>query len=350
MEVRKLIDQLDVEKHLSCREWIYLWQNYSDADRLYAAELAVKIARTHYGKNIFVRGIVEFANYCSNDCFYCGIRRSNHKVQRYSLSNEQIKACCHSGWENGIRTFVLQSGEAGQLDLERLCNLVRELKSDFPECAVTLSLGELAFAEYQALRQAGADRYLLRHESANSEHYRKMHPEYMSLQHRLECLDMLKTLGYQTGCGIMTGSPFQTAESLADDMLFMEKFQPQMVGIGPFIPHCDTPFGQYPAGSLELTLMALSLCRIMLPEVLLPATTALGTLQQDGRILGILAGANVIMPNLTPPAVQNNYNLYNNKIHTDDGVRKFMQQLHEQLKQIDYTAVVGRGDFGDKIC
>lgn len=350
MEIRRYIDTLDAEKHLSHAQWVTLWRDYSEHDRLYAAELARSIAQKNYGRNVFVRGIVEFSNFCGNDCFYCGIRRSNSNVQRYNLSDDVIKNCCRNGYENNIRTFVLQSGEAVTIELERLCCLIRELKSEFPDCAVTLSLGELTHAEYQSLRQAGADRYLLRHETANALHYRKMHPPVMRLEHRLECLNMLKELGYQVGCGIMTGSPFQTPESLADDMLFMEKFQPQMVGIGPFIPHCDTPFGRYPAGTLAQTLMALSLCRIMLPEVLLPSTTALGTLQKNGRVQGILAGANVIMPNLTPADVQNNYNLYNNKIHTENGVRSFMQQLHEQLSQIGYTVAVGRGDFGGKIC
>ncbi len=350
MDCRKYIDKLNAEKHLEHAEWVTLLSSWNEADRNYAAGLARSIVQSVYGKKIFIRGIVEFSNFCGNDCFYCGIRKSNCKVERYNLSNEVILKCCEDGFNNNIRTFVLQSGEAVALDLERLCNLIAEIKKCWPDCAVTLSLGELSFDEYKALRTAGADRYLLRHETANEDHYRKMHPPYMSLSNRLNCLQQLKNLDYQVGCGIMSGAPFQSAETLADDMIFMEKFQPQMVGIGPFIPHSDTPFGRYPAGTLGETLMLLSLCRIMLPQVLLPATTALGTLQEDGRIQGILAGANVFMPNLTPDAVQNNYNLYNNKIHTDSSVEKMLLQLKEQLTSIGYSIAVTRGDYGEKIC
>ena len=350
MDCRKYIDKLNAEKHLEHAEWVTLFSSFREDDRNYAAGLARSIVQSIYGKKIFIRGIVEFSNCCGNDCFYCGIRKSNTKVERYNLSNEVILKCCEDGFNNGIRTFVLQSGEAVQLDVKRLGNLIAAIKKNWPDCAVTLSLGELTAEEYKALRNAGADRYLLRHESANEAHYRKMHPPYMSLSNRLNCLQELKMLDYQVGCGIMTGAPFQSAETLADDMIFMEKFQPQMVGIGPFIPHCDTPFGRYPAGALEDTLMLLSLCRIMLPQVLLPATTALGTLQPNGRILGILAGANVVMPNLTPATVQNNYNLYNNKLHTDSGVEKMLLQLKEQLTSIGYSIAVTRGDYGEKIC
>ncbi len=346
MECRKLIDKLNREKHLDFPEWVALWSNYSDDDRLYAGELARSIALKHYGKNVYIRGIVEFSNRCGNDCFYCGIRRSNDKVQRYTLSDDVILDCCETGYQNGIRTFVLQSGEAVELDLEHLCDLVRSIKSRFDDCAVTLSLGELSFDEYASLRQAGADRYLLRHETADKVHYGKMHPKSMSLENRMECLRNLKKLGFQTGCGIMTGSPFQSAETLAQDMLFMESLQPEMMGIGPFIPHKDTPFAKFSAGTLESTLMAVSLCRIMLEKALLPSTTALGALQSNGRELGILAGANVIMPNLTPPDAQDNYILYENKKRADVPVLQAVADLQSRLDVIGYTFYTGRGDFG----
>ena len=346
MECRKLIDKLNLEKHLDFPEWVALWSNYSGDDRIYAGELARDIAVKHFGQNIYIRGIVEFSNRCGNDCFYCGIRKSNNKVQRYTLSDEVILDCCETGYLNGIRTFVLQSGEAVELDLEHLCRLVRAIKSRFADCAVTLSLGELSFDEYASLRQAGADRYLLRHETADAVHYRKMHPKSMSLENRMECLRNLKKLGFQTGCGIMTGSPFQSAETLAQDMLFMESLQPEMVGIGPFIPHKDTPFAKFPAGTLDATLMAVSLCRIMLEKALLPSTTALGALQSNGRELGILAGANVVMPNLTPPDAQDNYILYENKKRADVPSALAVEELKTRFASIGYTVHTGRGDIG----
>lgn len=346
-----LIDKLAEQRSLQHHEWVQLWSSYTAPDRIYAGALARQIAQAHFGKKIFIRGIVEFSNRCGNDCFYCGIRKSNTRVERYTMSDEAVLECCRAGYRNGICTFVLQSGEAVALDMERMICLIKRIKSEFPDCAVTLSLGELSFEEYSALRDAGADRYLLRHETANAMHYRRMHPPVMSLDNRLKCLENLHKLGFQTGCGIMLGSPFQTAEALADDMIFMEKFKPEMIGVGPFIPHVDTPFGKYPAGSVEDTLFMLSLCRIMLPQVLLPATTALGTLVPGGREQGVLAGANVIMPNLTPQDVQKNYNLYNNKIHTDQDVSRAVKLLETSLQNIGYAIAVGRGDFsGGKIC
>ena len=349
MVCRGLIEKLDAEKQLGFAEWVTLLSSYTPADRLFAAEKAALIAQKHYGRKVFIRGIVEFSNVCSNDCFYCGIRKSNTLVQRYNMSDDLIVECCRRGWQNNIKTFVLQSGEVGCC-ADRLGNLVRRLKRDFPGCAVTLSLGELSMAEYKLLREAGADRYLLRHETADEGHYRKMHPESMSLVNRMQCLQNLKSLGYQTGCGIMTGSPFQTPQTLAKDMLFMHGLQPEMVGIGPFIPHKDTPFASYPAGSVEQTLMLLSLTRIMLEKVLLPATTALGSLKSGGRMLGIQAGANVIMPNLTPKDVQNNYLLYNNKLSADKPVAEAVKALSEELNTIGYAFEFSRGDWSEKTC
>ncbi|MBE6380240.1 MAG: [FeFe] hydrogenase H-cluster radical SAM maturase HydE [Lentisphaerae bacterium] len=346
MICRDLITKLAAENALSRREWVFLWSNYSPEDRAYAASAAGRIAEKIFGRNVFIRGIVEFSNFCKNDCFYCGIRRSNSQVVRYNLSDEIILECCQSGWENGICTFVLQSGEAAEFDLERMCALVRKIKAQFAGCAVTLSLGELSFEEYAALRNAGADRYLLRHESADPVHYRKLHPVSMKLENRLQCLEHLHQLGFQTGCGVMLGSPFQSAESLAEDMVFMQEFKPEMIGVGPFIPHRDTPFGKFASGTLDSTLFMISLCRLMHPQVLLPATTALGTLQANGRVLGISSGANVIMPNLTPRAVQENYNLYDNKKHTDRAIGEAVSLLQQELSCINYSLKAGRGDFG----
>ena len=345
MENMRLIDKLAAQKTLQHCQWVQLWSSYSSSDRIYAGNIAREISEERFGKKVFIRGIVEFSNHCGNDCFYCGIRKSNKQITRYTMSDEAILECCRNGYKNNIRTFVLQSGESVEFDLMHITGLIKSIKSEFPDCAVTLSLGELSFEQYSALREAGADRYLLRHETANAEHYRKMHPPAMSLANRLECLQNLHKLGFQTGCGIMLGSPFQSPQSLADDMIFMQEFHPEMIGVGPFIPHCDTPFKDFSAGSVEDTLFMLSLCRIMLPNVLLPATTALATLQKGGRIQGVLAGANVIMPNLTPEDVQQNYNLYNNKLRSDQDIAGAVRLLQEDLASVGYTIAVERGDY-----
>ena len=342
--VKALIDKLNKDKHLEKEEWVTLLSGYTDDDRAYAAGIARKISNSRFGNKIFIRGIVEFSNVCKNDCYYCGIRRSNTNVQRYRLTPDEILDCCDEGYELGFRTFVLQSGEDKSYTNDTLCDIVRWIKAAHPDCAVTLSLGELTYDEYKALREAGADRYLLRHETADKAHYEKLHPAEMSWDDRMECLKYLKELGYQTGAGIMVGSPYQTMECIAEDMLFFESFKPEMIGIGPFLPHKDTPFRDEPKGSYELTLFLLSLCRILLPDVLLPATTALGTIRPNGREEGVKAGANVIMPNLSPTAVRKKYMLYDNKICTGDESAQCRGCLEMRMKSIGYEVAVSRGD------
>ena len=344
-DVKVLIDKLNETKHLGKDEWVSVFMDYTDSERAYAAEIARGISLAHYGNKIFIRGIVEFSNICRNDCYYCGIRRSNTDAQRYRLTAEEILECCDEGYELGFRTFVLQSGEDKSYTNESLCDIVRRIKAAYPDCAVTLSLGELEHDEYKALREAGADRYLLRHETADRAHYEKLHPSEMSWQHRMDCLADLKALGYQTGAGIMVGSPFQTAECLAEDMLFFERFKPEMIGIGPFLPHKDTPFRDEPKGSYELTLFLLSLCRILLPRVLLPATTALGTIRPDGREQGVKAGANVIVPNLSPMAVRKKYMLYNDKLGTESEAAESVNNIKERMRAIGYEVAITRGDY-----
>ena len=280
--------------------------------------LARKERHRYYGHDVYVRGLIEFTNYCKNDCLYCGIRKSNGNAHRYRLSEEDILNCCKEGYDLGFRTFVLQGGEDGYYTDERIIHLIRMIKEQYPDCAITLSIGEKSKESYQAYFDAGADRYLLRHETYNHEHYRQLHPSNLSPGHRQQCLRNLKDIGYQVGCGFMVGSPYQTPEYLAEDMLFMKELNPHMIGIGPFIPHHDTPFAGEAAGTLELTLYMLGLIRLMIPKVLLPATTALGTIHPKGRELGILAGANVVMPNLSPTEVRKDYLLYDNKICTGD--------------------------------
>lgn len=342
--VKALIDKLNRDKHLEKEEWVTLLSGYTDDDRAYAAGIAREISNSRFGNKIFIRGIVEFSNVCKNDCYYCGIRRSNTNVQRYRLTPDEILDCCDEGYELGFRTFVLQSGEDKSYTNDTLCDIVRRIKMAHPDCAVTLSLGELTYDEYKALREAGADRYLLRHETADKAHYEKLHPAEMSWDNRMECLKYLKELGYQTGAGIMVGSPYQTMECIAEDMLFFESFKPEMIGIGPFLPHKDTPFRDEPKGSYELTLFLLSLCRILLPDVLLPATTALGTIRPNGREEGVKAGANVIMPNLSPTAVRKKYMLYDNKICTGDESAQCRGCLEMRMKSIGYEVAVSRGD------
>ncbi|MGI5824413.1 MAG: [FeFe] hydrogenase H-cluster radical SAM maturase HydE [Bacillota bacterium] len=340
-----LIKKLQAERKLNAGEWRQLLAGFSDDDRKFAADLAKEIAVNKFGRKIFIRGIVEFSNYCKNNCYYCGIRRGNKNCSRYRLNKDEIMLCCKSGYEYGFRTFVLQSGEDPFFTDERLIDIVSAIRAAYPDCAITLSIGERTGESYEKLFAAGADRFLLRHETADSEHYGKLHPETMSWQRRLDCLKALKKIGYQTGCGIMVGSPYQTVDTLVKDMLFMAAFRPQMIGIGPFLSHKDTPFRDKESGSVPLTLFLLSLCRIMLPDVLLPATTALGTAQGDGRQLGVLAGCNVIMPNLSPLNVRKNYMLYDNKVISGEDAGESLLVLREHMTEIGYEVVVDRGDY-----
>lgn len=343
--MKELIDKLYKEQILSREEFFRLLTERTPKEEEYARNLAAEVREKNYGKDIFIRGLIEFTNYCKNDCFYCGIRKSNKKVQRYRLTLEEILSCCQEGYELGFRTFVLQGGEDGFFTKERIVSLIHEIKERYPDCALTLSIGEKPYEEYQAYKEAGADRYLLRHETADEEHYRMLHPETLSLAHRKECLRNLKKLGFQTGAGFMVGSPGQTVQTLVKDFLFLKELQPQMVGIGPFIPHQDTPFREKAAGTLKDTLFYLALIRLMLPKVLLPATTALGTIHPKGRELGILSGANVVMPNLSPSEVRKKYMLYDNKICTGEEAAEGIQDLKKRMQAIGCKVVTARGDY-----
>lgn len=346
MICKELIDKLNNEHFLSLDEWTELISSHTSSDAEYAADTARKIAVERFGKRIYFRGIIEFTNICKNDCYYCGIRRSNDKVSRYRLDEDEILDCCEEGYLNGFRTFVLQGGEDGYFNDERMCAIVKRIRERYRDCAITLSLGERSRESYQRLFEAGANRYLLRHEAADCELYAKWHPAELKLENRIECLKNLREIGFQTGCGFMVGAPWQTAKELARDMVFISEFRPAMVGIGPFVPHKDTPFGAFAAGSAELTLFMMSLCRIMLPNVLLPATTALETVRGgNGRKLGVLAGCNVVMPNLSPQNVRKKYLLYNDKAGTDDTAESGIRKLRENMADIGYEVVCGRGDY-----
>ena len=305
---------------------------------------AVRLRQQYYENKVFVRGLIEFTNYCRNNCYYCGIRRDNRRAVRYRLSEQEILSCCEQGHQLGFRTFVLQGGEDPYYTEERMVSLISAIKTSYPDCALTLSIGEKSYDTYRAFREAGADRYLLRHETADNGHYRMLHPEEMSLENRKQCLYHLKELGYQVGAGFMVGSPGQTIDTLAEDLLFLQELQPQMVGIGPFIPHHETTFGMEPPGSVSLTIYLLSVIRLMLPAVLLPATTALGTADARGREKGLLAGANVVMPNLSPMQNRKQYDLYDNKICTGQEAAEGLAQLAGSIEDTGYRLVYERGD------
>ena len=342
--MRRLIDRLAAGERLTEAEYAALVAGFTPELAQYAAALADDARKKIYGNRIFVRGLIEVGNRCKNDCYYCGIRRSNAAVPRYCLTPEEILGCCAEGYALGFRTFVLQGGE-GCLSLETVCGLVRRIKRDYPDCAVTLSLGEFPTEAYRAMREAGADRYLLRHETADPAHYRRLHPASMSFENRMRCLRDLKALGFQTGCGFMVGSPFQTPQSLAKDLKFIEGFRPEMCGIGPFLPQKDTPFGAYSGGSGELTCFLLSLLRLMHPHMLIPATTALGTVDPQGREKGILAGANVVMPNLSPTSERKKYALYDHKICTGDESAQCIACMRARMASIGFAVTVDRGDI-----
>ena len=314
---------------------------------IYDAELraaADEVRRAHYGDVVFLRGLIEFSNYCKNNCFYCGIRAGNPTAERYRLSKEEILLCCEEGYRLGYRTFVLQSGEDPYYTDDRICELVSAIRERYPDCAITLSIGEKSRESYQRYYDAGANRYLLRHETADPTHYGKLHPENMTAENRKRCLWDLKEIGYQVGSGIMVGSPYQTTAHLIADLRFLQELQPDMIGIGPYITHHATPFKDMPSGSAELTLRLLSILRLMFPYVLLPATTALGTLLPDGRERGLQAGANVVMPNLSPTGVRKKYDLYENKICTGEESAQCRNCLELRVKAAGYRVVTDRGD------
>ena len=337
-----IINRLATDKTLADNELASLLE--TDLYDSVLFQEAVRTRREHYGTDVYIRGLIEFSNYCKNNCYYCGIRRDNSGLARYRLTAAQILACCYEGYNLGFRTFVLQSGEDPHYSDEAVCEIIRAIKKGYPDCAVTLSIGEKPFDSYKAFFDAGADRYLLRHETADDEHYRMLHPQSMSLGYRKECLWNLKKIGYQTGSGFMVGSPFQKTEHLISDIRFLQELKPAMIGIGPYITHRDTPFKDCQSGSLELTLRLLAVLRLMFPYALIPATTALGSIAPDGREQGLKAGANVVMPNLSPKNVRKQYSLYNGKICTGEEAAECCGCLEKRVNLAGYKIVVSRGD------
>lgn len=345
MNLHELIDRLHKEHTLTRGEFITLIKERDEENASYLASLAREEAVKIYENGVFPRGLVEFTNYCKNNCYYCGIQGSNQYANRYRLSKDEILSACENGYQLGYRSFVLQGGEDPHYSDDVMVPIVSQIRKRYQDCAITLSLGERSKESYQKLYDAGADRYLLRHEAATPELYQKLHPESLSLENRIQCLWNLKEIGYAVGTGFMVGAPYQTVENLVDDLLFIQKLDPQMVGIGPFVPHHDTKFKDYPSGTVELTTYLTSILRLMNPHLLLPATTALGTIDPRGREKGILAGANVVMPNLSPVAVRKDYSLYDNKICTGEEAAECAGCLGRRLASIDYELVFTRGDY-----
>lgn len=344
-KILEIVDKLYRTHHLEIDEYALLISSYSPELKEYVNELATLTKEPIYHNEVYIRGLIEISNICKNDCYYCGIRRSNKAVERYRLDKETILASCAEGHVLGFRTFVLQGGEDGYYTDEVLVDLIKSIKAEFSDCAVTLSLGERSYESYKLLFEAGADRYLLRHETADKEHYEKLHPKSMSFENRMNCLRMLKEIGYQVGCGFMVGSPYQTTATLAKDLKFVEEFSPDMCGIGPFIPHKETIFKDHAPGTSDFTCYLLSILRLIKPNMLIPSTTALGTIDKKGREKGILAGANVVMPNLSPTRVRKQYELYDNKICTGDESAQCRACLNRRIESVQHTIVTARGDI-----
>ncbi len=343
--MEELIDKLSSGKMLSQEEFTALYEGRTPELLEYLKKRSGEVARKTFGRSVYIRGLIEFTSFCRNNCLYCGLRAGNPLAERYRLSCEDILACCKAGYEVGFRTFVLQGGEDPAIGAEEIASIVSSIKEEFPECAVTLSVGERSREDYELFFRAGADRYLLRHETADEEHYGKLHPPQMSLKERKQCLRTLKDIGYQTGAGFMVGSPYQGADTLYEDFCFLKELQPEMVGIGPFIPHKDTPFADMAQGTLFDTLFCLGLVRLLLPKALIPATTALGTIHPTGRVLGMEMGANVVMPNLSPEEVRGKYSLYNGKISSGAESGSGLDMLRAELAEAGFEVVCGRGDF-----
>lgn len=338
------IEKLYNENYLDDDSLRYLLKNFNEAYLPKVREYARLTAYKNFNKNIYYRGIIEFTNICKNDCYYCGIRKSNNCVKRYQLKKDEILSSCYQSYQMGIRTFVLQGGENLSYD-KNISPIIKEIKSKFSDCAITLSIGERDYQEYKGWFEDGASRYLLRHETADKKHYQRLHPAYQSFENRMRCLKDLKTIGYQTGAGMMVGSPYQSTNSLVKDLIFLRDFKPEMVGIGPFIPHCKTPFKDEKIGDLNLTLFLISITRLLLPHALIPATTAMDTIKKDGRLDAILSGCNVIMVNITPIKERENYKLYDDMAEIRAIKKIDRESLNKKLNKIGYSIIIDKGDY-----
>ena len=343
--MKHLVDKLREKHELAPHEFGALLTMRNPQDVEYLASQARQVAQQQFGKGIYLRGLVELTNVCRNDCLYCGIRRSNRRIERYTLSREQLLECCEQGYRIGFRTFILQGGEWGEERSSWIAEIIAEIRQRWPDCAITLSLGEHPRETYALWKESGADRYLLRHETHNELLYSLLHPSGMTAKNRLQCLDWLKELGYQVGAGIMVGAPFQSMKTIVEDIQYLISFSPHMIGIGPFIPQHDTPFARFPAGSVDMTARLYAILRLAMPQALIPSTTAMASLSADGRLRGILAGANVVMPNLSPTDTRKQYALYDNKAALGAESAQGIQQLADELASIGYHIQWSRGDY-----
>ena len=338
----KLVDKLFQNNDLTDEEFAAVLSSSKYDEDLY--KKADSVRQSVYGKDVYIRGLVEISNYCKNNCFYCGIRRGNKNCERYRLTPDEIFECCREGYTLGFRTFVLQGGEDPWFTDDIICAIVAKIRENFSDCAITLSLGEKAKESYKAYYDAGANRYLLRHETADPEHYRKLHPVELSSENRKKCLFDLKEIGYQVGSGFMVGSPYQTNENLVADLRFLQELKPDMIGIGPYINHSETPFADFQNGSFTVTLRLISILRLMFPYALIPATTALGTIHPHGREMGLCAGANVVMPNLSPKNYRKLYDIYENKICTGEEAAQCIECLKGRVSSVGYNIVTDIGN------
>ena len=339
--MESIVSKLKNDHNLTDSEFKSLIETDKFDKKLFSA--ADEVRRSIYGNSVYIRGLIEFTSFCKRNCYYCGLRRDNKNAIRYRLTKDEILSCCDSGYKLGFRTFVLQGGEDESFSDELICEIIRDIKSTYPDCAVTLSLGERDFDSYKSFKEAGADRYLLRHETADEEHYKMLHPESSSLSNRKKCLFDLHSLGFQVGSGFMVGSPYQTTQNLISDLRFLQDLNPHMIGIGPYITHKDTPFKNEKTGSFELTLRMIAILRLMFPKSLIPATTALGTIRKGGREMGLSVGANVVMPNLSPVGVRKNYSIYENKICTEEESAEGIEKLRKNVEAIGYEILTDIG-------
>lgn len=346
---REIVDRLKEKRTLQDEEYKILLQTKDVQEQAYLHKVARDVCQSIYGNGIFIRGLIEISNYCKNDCYYCGIRKSNHHVKRYHLNKEEILLACKQGYELGFRTFVMQGGEDGSYDDHMMVDIIKSIRKAYPDCAITLSLGEKSKEMYQQYYDAGANRYLLRHETICESHYNQLHPSNMQIQNRVQCLWELKEIGFQVGSGIMVGSPYQSIDHIVEDIHFLEQLQPQMIGLGPYLPHKDTPFKDEAKGDEQVTINLLAIMRLMHPQALIPSTTALATISDDGREKGILAGANVVMPNLSPVKHRESYSLYNDKANMNAEAAESLHLLEARLQKIGYTISYDRGDYKKEV-
>jgi biotin synthase len=330
-----IVNKLRQNRDLSADDLKALIESDEIEDELFKA--ADHVRRENYDTAVYIRGLIECTNYCRNNCFYCGIRCDNKNLERYRLTKEEVLSCCHAGYELGFRTFVLQGGE-DLIFAGVIAEIVKDIKTAYPDCAVTLSFGEMP-SYFQAWFDAGADRYLLRHETADTTHYQLMHPNNMCYETRKNCLMELKKIGYQVGAGFMVGSPHQTVDMIIADLRYLQDLKPDMIGIGPYISHQNTPFSSYQSGDLHLTLRLIAILRLLFPDALIPATTALGTIDRRGREMGLKAGANVVMPNLSPLHLRKQYELYDNKLSSGAEAAEYLKDLKELVAEAGYLIV-----------